>query len=63
MADNKNIRDGRDRSKVDGNEAYELRVLAEKFGVSTKAVQDAITKVGNNRDDIERELNTGRNTN
>ena len=63
MADNKNLRYGRDRSKVDGNEAYELRVLAEKFGVSTKAVQNAIDKVGNNRDDIERELNTGRNTN
>lgn len=29
MADNKDIRDGRDRSKVDGNETYELQYLAE----------------------------------
>lgn len=63
MADNKNLRDGRDRSKVDGNENYELQYIAEKFGVTIQEVRDTINKVGNNREDIESALNKGRNKN
>lgn len=61
MADNKDLKDGRDRSKVDGNESYELQYIAGKFGVSVQEVKDTIDKVGNNRDDIERALNKGKN--
>jgi len=53
MTDDKNLRDGRDRSRVDGNEEYELRHVAEKLGVSTEQVREAIKKVGNNREKIE----------
>lgn len=61
MADNKDQRDGRDRSRVDGNEQYELRYIAEKMNVSTEEVQRAIESVGNNRDKVEEYLrNKGR---
>lgn len=53
MADNKNIQDGRDRSKVEGNENYELSYLEEKLGVTREQVRDAIQAVGNNRDEVE----------
>jgi hypothetical protein len=53
MADNKNIQDGRDRSKVSGNESYELSYLEEKLGVSREQVRAAIEAVGNNREDVE----------
>ena len=53
MADNKNIQDGRDRSKVDGNEDYELSYLQEKLGVSREQVREAIKAVGNSRDKLE----------
>lgn len=58
MGDNKDLRDGRDRSKVSGNEAFELRVVAEKWGVSQEEVKKAIEQVGNNRDKVEDYLRT-----
>lgn len=33
MTDNKNRRDGRDRTRVSGSEDYELQYLAEKLNV------------------------------
>lgn len=56
MADNKNIQDGRDRSKIDGNEDYELSYLQEKLGVSREKVRQAIEAVGNSRDKVEEYL-------
>jgi hypothetical protein len=56
MSDNKNIQDGRDRSKVDGNESYELAYLEEKLGVSREQVQKAIEAVGNSREKVEEYL-------
>jgi hypothetical protein len=53
MSDNKNKTDGRDRSRVAGDESYELSYLEEKLGVSREQVRDAIEKVGNNREDVE----------
>jgi len=53
MADNKNIQDGRDRSKVDGNSDYELDYVAQKHGVSREKVKEAIQAVGNSRDQVE----------
>jgi hypothetical protein len=53
MADNKNIQDGRDRSRVNGNESYELSYLEEKLGVSREQVRAAIEAVGNKREDVE----------
>lgn len=53
MADNKDVRDGRDRSRVAGNEYYEVQHLAEKFGLSPEEVKQVIEAVGNNREAIE----------
>ena len=56
MADDKNQRDGRDRSKVSGEEQYEVQHLAEKLGVSAEQVRNAIQKVGSSREKIEEYL-------
>lgn len=56
MADDKNLRDDRDRSRVAGNEDYEIQHIAEKLGVSAEEVRRAIQQVGNNRERIEEHL-------
>lgn len=56
MADNKEIRDGRDRSKVSGEEQYEVEHVAEKFGVSADEVRRLISEVGNSREKLEERL-------
>jgi hypothetical protein len=53
MADDKDLRDGRDRSRVSSSEEYELQYLAEKLNVSTEEVRRAIEQVGNSREKIE----------
>jgi hypothetical protein len=59
MADDKNLRDGRDRDRVAGNEDYEVNYLAQKLNVSTEEVRRAIEKVGNNREKVEEYLRSG----
>lgn len=61
MADDKNLRDGRDRNRVSGSEDYELQHLAEKLNVSTEEVRRAIEKVGNSREKVEEYLRENRN--
>jgi hypothetical protein len=56
MADKKENRDGRDRSRVSSTEEYELRHVAQKFNVSTDDVRKAIEAVGNEREKIEEYL-------
>jgi predicted DNA-binding protein YlxM (UPF0122 family) len=53
MADDKDLRDGRDRSRVSGSEDYELQHLADKLNVSTDEVRRAIEQVGNSREKLE----------
>ena len=53
MADDKKSRDGRDRSRVAGNEEYELQHVAEKLGVSMEEVRKAVEQVGNDRQKVE----------
>ncbi|HUC80687.1 MAG TPA: DUF3606 domain-containing protein [Flavisolibacter sp.] len=60
MADNKNLRDGRDRERVAGNEDYEVQYLSDKLNVSAEEVRKAIEKVGNNRDKLEEYLRQNR---
>lgn len=61
MSDNKNMQDGRDRSKVNGNESYELSYLEEKIGVSRDQVREAIDTVGNSRAKVEEYLRSKHN--
>jgi predicted DNA-binding protein YlxM (UPF0122 family) len=60
MADDKNLRDGRDRSRVSGSEEYELQHIAEQLNVSTEEVRKAIEQVGNSREKIEEHLRKNR---
>ena len=59
MADDKNLRDNRDRGKVAGSEEYEVSYLAKKLNVSEEEVKKAIEQVGNNRDKLEEHLRKG----
>ena len=59
MADNKDLRDGRDRSKVAGDEEYEVTYLAQKLNVSAEEVRRAIEQVGNSREKVEEYLRSG----
>lgn len=56
MADNKDLQDGRDRSKVSGSEPYELQHIAEKHGVTIDEVKKVIERVGSSREKIEEQL-------
>ena len=56
MADDKNLRGHQDRSRVAGNEDYELSYLAEKLNTSAEEVKAAIAAVGNDREKIEQYL-------
>ena len=60
MADNKDLRDGRDRERVAGNEDYEVNYLAQKLNVSAEEVRKAIQQVGNNREKVEEFLRGNR---
>ena len=61
MADDKNLRDGRDRSKISGSEEYELQHMAEKLNVSTEEIRNAIQKVGSSREKVEEYIRGNRN--
>jgi hypothetical protein len=46
MADDKTKRGGQDRGRVSGMEDYEVKYLAQKHGVTQKALKEAVQKVG-----------------
>ena len=56
MADDKTLKGGADRKRIDVNEDYECRYWTEKFGVSTAELKRAVQKVGPMVDDVAREL-------
>ncbi|MES0020551.1 DUF3606 domain-containing protein [Mesorhizobium sp. M0036] len=55
MPDDKSKTDNRDRSRVSGDEEYEVGYLASKFGLSIPDVRQLFVKHGNDRDTLERE--------
>jgi hypothetical protein len=52
MADNKSKRGQADRSRVAGNEGYEVSYFARKHGISSDQARGLIKKIGNNRDKL-----------
>ena len=60
MPDDKNIRDQNDRSKVAGDEQWEISYMVKKTGASREEVEKAIAAVGNNREKVEAYLNKRR---
>lgn len=54
MSDDKSKQDNRDRSRVAGDEDYEVRHFAEKHGISQEQAQQLIERHGNNREELDR---------
>ena len=42
-----------DRSRVSGDQDYEVRYLAEKYGLSEEQARELITRIGNGREKLE----------
>lgn len=59
MSDDKNQPGGQDRKRISLSEDYEVRDWSQKFGVSEDRLREAVGKVGNMADDVERELRGG----
>lgn len=56
MSDDKTRSGGQDRKLISLSEDYEVRDWAAKFGVTERALRDAVGRVGNNAEDVRREL-------
>ena len=56
MSDDKKQTGGADRTRISLSEDYEVRDWSNKFGVSPDALRAAVQKVGNNAEDVAREL-------
>lgn len=56
MSDDKNKTGAQDRARISLSDDYEVRDWAEKFGVSRQALRDAVARVGNLAEDVQREL-------
>ena len=54
MADDRSIRGGQDRLRVNMDQEYEARYWSNKFGVSQDELRAAIGKVGPMVSDLER---------
>lgn len=60
MSDDKSKRGPEDRRRINPNEDYEVNYEAEKLGVSAERVREAIKKVGDSREAVEKEIRGGR---
>lgn len=56
MSDDKNQTGGQDRKRISLSDDYEVRDWSEKFGVTAERLREAVGKVGNQAEDVEREL-------
>jgi hypothetical protein len=54
MSDDKSNVSGQDRSRVAGEQDYEVRYFAEQNGISIEQAQQLIARHGNSRDELER---------
>lgn len=56
MSDDRTKAGGQDRTRISLSEAYEVRDWAKKFGVTEDELRAAVGRVGNEAEDVEREL-------
>ena len=56
MADDPNIRGQQDRSRINVDQAHELRYWSDKFGVTEQQLRDAVDAVGPMVDDVEKRI-------
>jgi glycerol-3-phosphate dehydrogenase len=52
MADDKSKTDMRDRSRVAGDEDYEIAYLSEKAGITSEQARELIKRYGNDREKL-----------
>jgi len=65
MSDDKTEQGAQDRSRVAGDEPYEVEYFASKHGLTRGQVRDLIKRVGNDRAKLDKaaeKLNSDRNT-
>jgi hypothetical protein len=62
MTDNKDIRHGQDRDRINVNEDYELRQWAKKFDATPEQIKEAVQAVGDRADKVEMHLKGSRST-
>jgi hypothetical protein len=56
MADDKNIRSGQDRSRINLSEDYEVRYWTEALGVSRERLEELVREHGSSADKIREAL-------
>jgi len=56
MNDDLKQKGSQDRSRINTNEDYEVRYWSKKFGVSADQLKEAVKKVGNSAEAVEKEL-------
>ncbi len=56
MGDNLDIKDGRDSSKININEPWEVNYWKDKLNVTEEKLKDVVEKVGPVVDDVKKEL-------
>ena len=54
MADDRSLRGGQDRTRVNMDQEYEARYWANKWGVSQEELRSAVAQVGPMVNDLER---------
>lgn len=52
MSDDKSKAGGQDRKRISLSEDYEVRDWADKFGVTEEELRAAVSRVGNQADDV-----------
>ncbi|PHK27863.1 hypothetical protein VF13_41155 [Nostoc linckia z16] len=60
MADNKAMRGGQDRSRINIYESYEVQYWKEKFDITADELRDAVAAVGTSAADVEQYLQSKR---
>lgn len=53
MTDNKAKQGQQDRSRVAGNEPYEVTYFASKHGLTQEQARELIARIGNNREELD----------
>lgn len=56
MPDDKSRSGGQDRTRISLTEDYEVRDWAARFGVTERALRDAVARIGDKAEDVRREL-------
>jgi len=59
MVDDTTKRGGPDRDRINPDKDYEVRLWAEKWGVSREQLKQAVQKAGPMAEDVARELGKG----